>query len=364
MHDMETNKDAQEVIIFIPAFDAKEKDYYVNHYLAVGLANRLEDKRVYLEPGEVKISGQTGKRFTFQSNLRTKKIDIYEIYWRDLIDDLNDKSIGYRVFRGIYLFFYWLFASPKIGKISRVFFFQVLGILFLIIAWEYSTVTVALTAIGNDPNALGFHLPSELAKTLGQLGKTFGGWQIWLVTSAILSVLPVPTNVLINLLDFMVRYAEDDTERGLASLRDKLRGRLVSVLDDVLNENSYEKITVLAHSLGTVLAVDFLADYKHSSTKKISFITLGSPLKPLASVSNWISQEVMKCVDNDSVEKWFDFYSDQDWLCTKAPVSSDTENGKFQATAISLRVSLAKQISGESHFAYFFDRFVLEKIIE
>jgi len=362
---METNKKSQEAIIFVPAFDSKEKDYYINRYLAIGLTNRLEDKRVHLESEEVKISGQTGRRFTLESTFGAKKeIDIYEIYWRDLIDDINDKSIRYRVFRGVYLLFYWLFASFKIGRTSKLFFLQVLSILFLIIAWEYSTVTIALTAIGNDPNALGFHLPKEMATTLGELGKTFGGWQIWLITGALLSVLPVPANVLINLLDFMVRYAEDDTERGLVSIRDKLRYRLASVLNDTLNEAKYSKITVLAHSLGAVLAVDFLADYKHPSAKKISFITLGSPLKPLASISNWISEEVMKCLNNESVEKWHDFYSNQDWLCTRAPIPCDAGNEKFQATAISLKVSLAKQMSGESHSAYFFDRSVLEKIIE
>ena len=361
---METTKEAQEAIIFVPGFTAKEKDYYINHYLAIGFANRLEGKRIYLQE-EVKISGHIGKRFTCESIFKIKKtIDIYEVNWRDLIDDINDKNIRYRIFRGIYLLFYWVLASFKIGKISKIFFLQVLVIFLLITAWEYSTLTIALTAIGNDPNALGFHLPNEMADTLGKLGDTLGGWQIWLIASALLSILPVSTNLLINVVDFMVRYAEDDIDKELGGLRGRLRQRLASVLDDVLNESRYEKITVLSHSLGTVLATDLLADYKHSSEKKINFITLGSPLKMLASISDWISGEVVKCLNNESVEKWHDFYSDQDWLCTKVPISSDSENEKFQASPISLKVSLVKQISGESHDAYFFDRSVLEKIIE
>jgi alpha-beta hydrolase superfamily lysophospholipase len=79
------------------------------------------------------------------------------------------------------------------------------------------------------------------------------------------------------------------------------RYRLASVLDDALNDSRYEKITVLAHSLGAVLATDLLADYKHSSAKKISFITLSSPLKSLASISDWISGEIVKCLNNASV---------------------------------------------------------------
>ena len=364
---MGINNEIQEAIIFVPAFDSKEKDYYIDRHLANGLTNRLEDKHIYLESEKVKISGQTGRRFAFASSNASdsngKKIDIYEIYWRDLVDDLSDKSIRYRVFRGVYLLFYWIFASSKIGRISRAFFIQVLVILFLMVAWEYSTVTIALTAIGSNPNALGFQLPTELTTTLGELGKTFGGWPIWLIASGVLSILPVSTDVLVNLLDFLVRYAEDDTERGV-SIRDRLRLRLASVLDDVLVEDRYDKITILAHSLGSVIAVDLLADYKCPNAKKIGFITLGSPLKSLASISNWISKEVPKCLHSKSVESWHDFYSHQDWLCTKVPLSSDVENGKFQATAISLNVPFIKQLNGESHIAYFSDKSVLEKIIE
>ena len=363
---MKNTRETQEAIIFIPAFDSQEKDYYIDHYLAIGLTNRLENQKIYLEPEKIKISGQTGKSFFFEPTPDMKKrIDVYEIYWKDLVNDLNSKSIRHRVFRGVYLFFYWLFAFFKIGRMSKIFFLQMLSILFLVIAWEYSTVTMALVAIGNDPNALGFSLPKEMASALGKLGEVAGSWKIWLITSALLSLLPIPANSLVNLLDFLTRYAEDETERGLGSLRDRLRARAALVLDDVLNEAKYEKVTVLAHSLGTVLATDLLADYKHSSLKKVTFITLGSPLKSLASISNWVPKEITKCLSNGFIERWYDFYSDQDWLCTKVPITSDMDNSnKFKGTSISLKVSLAKQLSGESHDAYFFDEVVLQKIIE
>ncbi len=362
---METNQETQEAIIFVPGFGSKKKDYYINHYLALGLTNRLEDKRIYLEPEEIKISGQTARRFSFESTIETKKkVDIYEVYWNDLVDDINDKSIRYRFFRGIYLLFYYFIALFKIGKMSRIFFLQVVSVLFLIAAWEYSTVIMALTIIGNDPNALGIQLSKNMTDYLGTLGKNFSGLQIWLFTSALLSLLPVPTNSLINLLDFMVRYAEDDTEKGIGSLRDRLRCRLASVLDDVLHDSKYQKITVLSHSLGTVLATDLLADYKPLESKKITFITLGSPLKLLASMSDWISGEIIKCLNNESIEKWNDFYSEKDWLCTKVPVPPNDKSEKFHSISISLKVSLSKQMSGESHNAYFFDEVVLRKIIE
>jgi hypothetical protein len=77
---------------------------------------------------------------------------------------------------------------------------------------------------------------------------------------------------------------------------------------------------------------------------------LGSPLESLTHKSLWLQQEINKCLNNKFIEKWSDFYSDQDWFCYKAPIK-DTNKTEF--TALSLRVSWLKQINGESHYAYF-----------
>lgn len=358
---MQNNKKTKEAVVFIPGFDAIEKDYYTKRYLALGLANK---KQAYLESEEIKISGQTGKRVTLRlSSEAQKSIDIYEVYWRDLVDDIHEKPIRYKVLRGFYLLFYWISVSFKIGKVSKIFFFQILGVLLLLVAWEYSTVTIALTAIGNDPNALGFQLPKEFAVLLGNVGVTLGGWKLWLVAGALLSILPVPASTLINLLDFMVHYAEDDIEKGVGSLRDKIRYRLTLALNDVFDSSEYSKVTVLSHSLGTVLAVDCIATYKRARPYKINFITLGSSLQSMSSVSAWVSKEITACFNNDSIETWDDFYSNQDWLCTKVPAKKHQNSNKLKSTHTA-KVSLHKQISGEAHVAYFFDEAVLNKIVD
>ncbi|MEB3884043.1 hypothetical protein [Lyngbya sp. CCY1209] len=363
--ERESHGGARDAIVFVPGFDAKEKDYYIDRYLALGLANRLEDRRAYMEPEPVKIAGLSGRRFTFESQGGAKKtVDIYEIYWRDLVEDLNEGTIRYRVFRGIYLLLYWLSASFKIGRMSGIFLLQVTAILGLIAAWEYGTVIMAMTAIGTDPNALGFQLPSQWAEALGRWGQALGGWQLWLVTSALLSFLPISINVLIHLLDFIVRYAEDDTVGGVATLRDRLRHRLTGALADVFDSGDYGRVTVMAHSLGSVLAVDCLADYRFRPGEAVRFVTLGTPLKMMAAISTWIRAEVEKCLHRDAIAEWVDFYSDRDWLCTRVPLHRGVRSDRFRAEAISLRVSLAQQLTAESHRAYFFDRAVLETLLD
>jgi len=96
----------------------------------------------------------------------------------------------------------------------------------------------------------------------------------------------------------------------------------------------------------------------------VRFVTLGTPLKMMAAISTWIAAEVEKCLDGEAIAQWLDFYSDRDWLCTRVPVPRGVATDRFRATAIALQVSLAQQLTAESHRAYFFDRAVLETLID
>ncbi|TAD73202.1 MAG: hypothetical protein EA001_16620 [Oscillatoriales cyanobacterium] len=71
----------KEAIIFIPGFHAKGKGYYLNNLLLIGLAGRLEQMDVSIDPNPVKIEGQSGRRVIVQNRAGdSKTIDIYEAY--------------------------------------------------------------------------------------------------------------------------------------------------------------------------------------------------------------------------------------------------------------------------------------------
>ncbi|MBD2245198.1 hypothetical protein [Nostoc sp. FACHB-888] len=359
---MENEKQA---IIFIPGFDANTQNYYIEHYLGIGLTSRLEGKKITLDSEDIKIAGQSGKRFIYYIDKKHKKtIDVYEVYWTDLADSLTKESQKKQLILGFDLFLFWLPKFFTIASKSKIFLIQINLFLVLMLAWYYGIVVMLLTAIGSDPNILGTKIPEGWAKNLGEIGKSFGGWSVWIIVSILLNLLPGSVNLIIDLVHFLKRYIQDETEKGLGGIRDRIRQRLNTVINDVLNEASYTKVKVLAHSVGTLIATDTLADYQPDELKKIHYITLGSPLEALTYKSVWLQQEIDKCLQNEFIETWSDFYSDQDWLCSKVPISNGENRSKIEFMPLSLRVSWLNQLLGKSHNAYFFDSKVLSKIIE
>jgi len=134
-------------------------------------------------------------------------------------------------------------------------------------------------------------------------------------------------------------------------------------VDNVTSEESYEQFTVLAHSLGGLIATDFMADYRNRQGKTFRFITWGSALESSATVTDWMGSEIKRCLDNGQVERWDDFYSNQDWFCSKVPVPGNQTEPKLVSKEVSFKVSFLKQLSGESHMGYFFDPKVLRHFV-
>lgn len=359
----------KEAVVFIPGFGAKSQDYYLEKLLTIGLTSRLEDRRVDLEREAVKISGQSGKRFIAYEQSGDKKIlDIYEIYWLDLMEKLGEKSLKEQVFRGLYLFIF-CFSSQiwSMAQQSRILLGQLMLAMFLLGLWYYGNVAIALTAIGKNPSALGdlgVSLPPEIASILTQIGESMGSWPIWVTASLLLGLLPISITNFVNQIDFTAHYLEDDVSAEVGSLRNRIRLRVKMALDDALKQGEYERVTVLAHSMGVAIAVDLLADYYNPTDIPIRVITLGGQIELFSYKTHWILEESSKCLSNPAVVSWVDFYSKQDWLCTPTPLPNKVQGHKFRSSAIRFQVPLSKQISGEPHIAYFFDHRVLENLLE
>lgn len=355
----------KEAVIFIPGFYAKSKDYFLNNFLALGLISRLEAESVELLRDDVKIAGQTGKRFLVeQPDSEDKVVDIYEVYWTDLVDKLSERSAKEQIIRGLFVFIYWLFSRTwQMARKSRLLFFQFMLTLSLLLLWYYGCVAIGLTAIGQNPSAFGLQLPADWAQTLQEYGKLLGGWKVWAIASVLLSLLPLSINSLVDYTDFIIHYLQDDAEVGFAPVRDRIRQRVVMTLEDVLKEDSYEKVTILAHSFGVIVGIDLLADYSKKINKPLRFISMGGPVELLSYKSDWIREETAKCLNNPAIVAWHDYYSLQDWLCTKTPVPESVYAAKFEAIRLQFNLPFLKQMVGNAHAAYFFERSLLERLL-
>lgn len=353
----------KEAVIFVAGFDAQCQDYYLDQFLEPGLLTQLEDIDIKLDPEAVKIPGQTGKRFVCQLDDGEKTLDIYEVYWNDLVDRLSTKEIRPKFSRGLGMIFYWLSRGWKIMRISPIFFIQATIILALVLLWYFGVIVLVLSALANQPQLASSAILQDFLAPVIAWATDGLGWQIWLIISALLAFSPLPINLVIDFTDFLTSYLRDESIKGTPPVRSLLRNRVKQVVDNVTYEDSYDRFTILAHSLGGLIAADFLADYRDSGGRGFRFVTWGSALESTSSVTAWMQSEIKKCLDNPHIEQWDDFYSNQDWFCSKVPVPSDQPHPKLVSKKVSFKVSLLKQWSGESHMEYFFDSKVLRHLV-
>jgi hypothetical protein len=354
----------KEAVIFVAGFNALCQDYYLDTFLAPGLLTQLEDIDIKLDPQAVKIPGQTGKRFLCQLESQEKTIDIYEVYWDDLVDRLSAQDTRQKFSRGLSMILYWFTRAWKIARISPIFFIQTSIILVMVLLWYFGIVILVLSTLADQiplinelPILQGFLAPVITWATDGS------GWLTWVIFSAVLAASPLSINLVTDATDFLTNYLRDESVKGRPPVRALLRNRVKQAVDNVTSEDSYERFTILAHSMGGFLATDFLADRRDSLGRQFRFITWGSALESTSSVTAWMQSEIKKCLDNPHVERWDDFYSNQDWFCSKVPVPSNQPQPKLTSNKVSFQVSLFKQWSGESHMEYFFDPKVLRHLV-
>ena len=353
----------KETVIFIGGFDAQYQNYYLDTFLVPGLLSQLKGIDIKLAPEDVKIPGQTGKRFFCQLEKKKKTIDIYEVYWDDLVDRLSTKNIRQQFSRGLGMIFFWLSHCWKIMNISPIFFFQTSTALLLMLLWYFGIVVLVLSALGNQQDTTS--VPAFLEDLLEPVisWADGAGLQIWLTISTLLALSPHSINRVTDFTDFIANYFRDESTRGRPPVRALLRNRIKQAVDNVNSEGAYDQITILAHSMGGLIATDFLADYRSQKGCPVLFITLGSPLEISCSMTRWVKLEIKKCLENPHIERWDDFHSSQDWLCSKVPVPNGQYQGKLVSQRVSFKVSLLKQMSGDSHLEYFFDPKVLRHLV-
>jgi hypothetical protein len=148
------------------------------------------------------------------------------------------------------------------------------------------------------------------------------------------------------------------------SYRRKLRLRLLGMLSCFADDaERYRRIVLVAHSLGTAVAADALAEGKVDGFRvpPLDFITLGSPLEFLALYGPDTQTSVERCLN--AVCSWWDFYDLKDAFCSRVPLSDLLEQ-KFHARQISLGYSWLASLTGGAHSAYFDDPEVLTRILD
>lgn len=294
------NTDSQEIghgrrraLILIPGMMREPR--FNRRDVLVGNLETVE-RQPLARDGDVTVGGESGERLTpkpLRQDASTHQppplasIDVFEAYWADMIPEQGEQPPWTKLRQGLDLVGYWVF-SPRswraVGHAMRngsllIALGLIMGGLTLV-AWY-----LLLAVLVGQTVAPGGAVPQDLAAIplVSDLVRLFGEITGWSAAHAWWAVLPflltmLQADALVLLARFTRDYFENRADESGTGLRDRLRQRVAGTLEAVLQED-YDEVVIVAHSFGTVIATDILADWPHDADlQRLSLLSLGSPI--------------------------------------------------------------------------------------
>ena len=344
----------REAVLLVPGIRPARQGEHLDTFVS-GLLGSVEIARCST-PSAGAIEGLKGKCVTcrFLASGEEKQVDIYECFVADLVPDLANSAPLLKLRDGTRLIFFWIFSGIwRAFRRNKYFALTLLASSVMLFLWYSAVLTVGLTAIGNLPIDPENHLLSQAAAAIGSLGKSLGHWSVWIGIGALLSFLRVGR--IANISHFLRLYLESE------EVRNAIRMRMREPLYQIIEKGEYSRVTVLAHSLGVLVATDVMADFVLTGSAKVRVISLGSPVSVLLKIGFWVQQELNKCQRNAAIASWVDFSSDSDWMGDRMPFSQPVFD--FKHETLGDMGGWIKRFTGGTHRAYFNRQEVTECVI-
>jgi len=242
------------------------------------------------------------------------------------------------------LFWFGSLSVWKVAGRNKYFFVNLLLTVALVLLWYLSTLGMAVELLSNEWKGW---IPQQLTDYLL-------GVNSWFVLTAMTTVFPV--NSILN-----ITYATKHYLQNMNGLFHEVTGRVRQSFKFEKLSETYEHISVVAHSFGTIVTVEALALEPSSTVQPLRLITFGGSLRLLGANSPRLKKAARQLLNESKVGAWFDFYSDQDWLCSGASLSGPLPH--YHPFRITSTVPLRSMIVGASHDLYFHDWDVMQTIL-
>lgn len=266
-----------------------------------------------------------------------KTIDIFEVFYNDLTEKNNPigSSVYKKVIFGLELISFWLFSS--IWKAAKSNKYLLTGICLsglILIAWYISVFCLMLVSISKKAGDASIPLPYSSSAI--QTSSLFS------FLSISLGVLPI--NTILRVAGFSMRYIKNP------SLRNLIRRRIDSQVSKIVDSKEYDKVLIYSHSMGTILALDFFAEYQNNNETKLYSVSAGAPITFFSHKWKGLKEIKAKCAKNSSIEKWTDFFSKEDWLCSYEKANSMGNN--FSSVLLKMDSSWLSRFTPKVHLQY------------
>lgn len=321
---MTTEKGSQPkcALVFVPGF---VPGYRVSNGWT------LFDEFLQLLRADRELLGETDAGSATGYSVRNSEFccDVFAVSWNDRLDRLSAKPALFRVGRTIALMVTSMAPSLRqIFSSSRAFALQTLAtgaaLFFFVAFWVLSI--------------FGFH-------------------QLWFtLLAAIFAASSFALGDAADVVDAYRRYLLEARD----SLRDRLRNRVVALLDKV-SDAGYVSVTIVGHSFGALLAVDAIPHYKRGM---IRLVTIGASFSYLNDLEPSCLSTIIECCEKSGlVTRWIDITSLDD------PIAGGIEavgsaRGRVESRYIRLEHNFAEYMTGVVHEAYFTNEEVREVMRE
>jgi len=114
--------------------------------------------------------------------------------------------------------------------------------------------------------------------------------------------------------EYMRRYLSSCPEGPYRSI---VRAQLLDLL--LRLKPTYERLLLVAHSHGTVIALDLLGIVPPSECPRLHVVTIGSPIISAWFWGEWIDDALKLALTHSRVAAWTDLHSRTDMLCGPVP---------------------------------------------
>ncbi|XDA97676.1 alpha/beta hydrolase [Sulfitobacter sp. LCG007] len=228
------------------------------------------------------------------------EMHVYEAFWGDLVPDWSKESPWARFRRGLGLIVYWAAGGVaralwRLEVPARTVLAMFVASMLLLL-WYLTVIAVLVQALGTADSTM----PAPIEDLLARFGWTESivAWTDRLRNLPLLVFLVMLFGLgrlenIANISSFIKDYLRDQQlSRTDIGLRAKTRARLVGLLDHVTaNDQDYDEVHVVGHSLGGAIAVDALAGYGRP-LPRTALHTWGAGLGLLVQQDAWVERRI------------------------------------------------------------------------
>jgi hypothetical protein len=351
---------ATELILFVPGLSGAEAEIYLDKFVT-GFVEHAKGSAINVEQTESGNEGQNRNSIQIKAASGIyNTIDIEVVPWADLASKLSAETPAKKIIRGLSLLGFWV-LNPNVWSVVSASKYMLISTVFAVLMtmmWYLGVLSIFVSTLAatSEPVATEHHevvlsLFNWLMFGLIQLADWLNSASLFVLSGIAVTLLPVTAIV-------DIAYASQNYLLNRNSFFNKARLRLTTALNRATCNSKYQSITIVAYSFGTVVAVEALQFYQ--GNKAVRLITLGSPLLLLCAISPRVKAAVSALTDKTQLVQWLDFYSDQDWLCSRSPLA---ESDKFSSFELTATVAFDEKLNGLSHELYFSESAVMDKVV-